>query len=231
MQYAPSRRSATPARMPPNFFNPEARSPGLRLGVENTLRDQRAPLGRVPMRNGTVQELPGPSSAPLPPPYSEIEGTQAKTEAELIEEERRERQQKEVRVTNERLALQLLHQVTAHGFSPKLQIALHALWSLEGTDTNTDCVEIARYHGWNPTTNHYLKRASLRYFKGRLEGYNFSKGDQLVATEDFLQTFTRESLNNVVHCLRDSGCTSRFHEANQYLNKGDYARAIEMVTG
>ena len=134
-------------------------------------------------------------------------------------------------MTNERLALQLLHQVTAHGFSPKLQIALHALWFLEGTDTNTNCIEIARYHGWNPTTNKYLKRASLRYFRGRLEGYDFSKGDQLVATEEFVQTYTRESLNNVVHCLRDSGCTSRFHEANQYLNKGDYARAIEMVTG
>ena len=52
-----------------------------------------------------------------------------------------------------------------------------------------------------------------------------------MATEEFVQTYTRESLNNVVHCIRDSGCTAKFHEANQYLAQGNYARAIEMVTG
>ena len=72
--------------MTPNFFNPDARQPGLRIGVEHTLHDRRAPLGRIPMRNGIMQEIPGPSSAPLPPPYSEVEETQAKTEVELIEE-------------------------------------------------------------------------------------------------------------------------------------------------
>ena len=51
------------------------------------------------------------------------------------------------------------------------------------------------------------------------------------ATEELVQTYTRESLNNVVHCLRDSGCIMRLHEANQYLAQGDYVRALEMVTG
>ena len=49
--------------------------------------------------------------------------------------------------------------------------------------------------------------------------------------EELVQTYTRECLNNVVHCLRDSGCIMRLHEANQYLAQGDYARALEMVTG
>ena len=90
------------------------------------------------------------------------------------------------------MAIQVLHHITAHGFSPKLQMALHLMWSLEGTDTNTDCVEIGRYHGWNPATAGYTKSASLRYFKGRLEGYYYSRGDQLRATEELVQTYTRE---------------------------------------
>ena len=105
--------------MTPNFFNPDARQSGLRLGAQHTLNDRRAPLERIPMGN-YMQDMPGLSSAPPPPPYSEVEEVQAKSEAELTEEERRERQQREAKIAHERLALQLLHHVTAHGFSPKL---------------------------------------------------------------------------------------------------------------
>ena len=230
VQHPSARRSMTPIRMTPNFFNPDDRRSGPRLGVQHTLKDRRAPLERIPMGNH-MEDMPGPSSAPPPPPYSEVDETQPKSEVELTEEERREKQQREAKIAHERMALQVLHHITAHGFSPKLQMALHVLWSLEGTDTNTDCIEVGRYHGWNPATAGYLKSASLRYFKGRLEGYDFSRGDQLRATEEFVQTYTRESLNNVVHCIRDSGCTARLHEANQYLAQGNYARALEVVTG
>ena len=110
-----------------------------------------------------MEDMPGPSSAPPPPPYSEVDDVQPKSEVELTEEERREKQQREAKIAHERLALQVLHQITAHGFSPKLQLALHVLWSLEGTNTNTDCIEIGRYHNWNPVTSKYTEGASLGY--------------------------------------------------------------------
>ena len=146
-----------------------------------------------------------------------MDETQPKSEVELTEEERRERQEREAMLAHQQMAIQVLHHKTALGFSPKLQMALHLMWSLKGIDTNTDCIEIGRYHSWNPATAGYTKSASLRYFKGRLEGYDYSRGERLRATEELVQTYTRESLNNVVHCIRDSGCIMRLHEANQYL--------------
>ena len=150
----------TPIRMTPNFFNPDARRSGPRLGVQHTLKDRRAPLERIPMGNH-MEDMPGPSSAPPPPPYTEVDETQPKSEVELTEEERREKQQREAKLAHQQMAIQVLHHITAHGFSRKVQMALHLMWSLEGTDTNTDCIEIGRYHGWNPATAGYLKSASL----------------------------------------------------------------------
>ena len=156
--------------MPPSLFNPDTRRVGPKIGVQHTLKDNRAPLEKIPIGNHMEdRDVLGPSSAPPPPPYTEVDETQPKPEVELTEEERREKQEREAKLAHQQMAIQVLHHITAHGFSPKLQMALHLMWSLEGTDTNTDCVEIGRYHGWNPATAGYTKSASLRYFKGRLE--------------------------------------------------------------
>ena len=101
------------------------------------------------------------------------------------------------------MAIQVLHHRAAHGFSPKVQLALHLMWSLEGVNPDTYCIEIGRYHNWNPARSKYTKSASLRYYKGRLEGYDYSRGDRLRATEELVQTYTRESLRNVVNCMRE----------------------------
>ena len=157
--------------MPPSFFNPDTRRVGPKIGVKHTLNDNRSPLGRIPIGNHmNDRDMPGPSNAPPPPPpYTEVDETQPKQEMELTEEERRERQEREDKLAYQRMAIQVLHHIAAHAFSPKVQMALHLMWSLEGVDPNRDCIEIGRYHNWNPATAGYTKCASLRYFKEGLK--------------------------------------------------------------